>query len=117
MTGFTIICEIFITPSWTFERNSRICLEIGGIPRTSLITKITAAARINMIIREKNNTGRTRRTVDISAKRERFPGLVFITIQTHIRRIIIKAISAGKIICQKLEPAGDPFFSVMITIL
>lgn len=83
----------------------------------SLITKITAAARINMMIKEKNKTGRTSSTVDISAKRERFPGLMLITNQTHIRRIIIKPISAGKMICQKLEPAGDPFFSAMITIL
>jgi len=83
----------------------------------SLITKITAAARINMMIREKNKTGITSSTVDISAKPERFPGLMLITTQTHIRRIIIKPINAGKMICQKLEPAGVSFFSAMITIL
>ncbi|MCJ7735609.1 MAG: hypothetical protein MUP11_13805, partial [Anaerolineales bacterium] len=59
----------------------------------------------------------TNKTVDNSANLEIVPGFDSSTIHAPSMRMIRDPINAGKVICQKVEPARVLLLSAMVTIL
>ena len=117
ITATAAFSDTIRTPFCIRSNLSRIHPVMVGKPWMILITKNIKAPNSSINNNELNKTGMTNNTVEISANREIFPGLVYRITQIPTIRSSTVPISVGNIICQKLDPTGAFFFSVMIPIL
>ena len=117
ITGPAAFSDTTRTPFWTRSNLSRIHPVMVGKPWMIFITRTINAPNSSINSNELNKTGITNSTVDISANLEIFPGLVYRITQIPTNRSSSAPTRAGKMICQKLDPAGAFFFSAMIPIL
>jgi len=117
ITGPVAFSDTTRTPFLTHSNLSKIHSVMIGKPWMILLTKTINPPSMSINNKELNKTGMTNNTVDISANREIFPGLVYRIIQIPTSRSSSVPIIVGNMICQKLDPAGAFFFSAMIPIL